>query len=54
MAHRLIWILFEITFPQAAGSGVFAVDGKMVDRPVVKGAEQILEKAKAARLIKEE
>ena len=39
---------------QAAGSGVFAVDGKMVDRPVVKGAEQILEKAKAARLIKEE
>jgi citrate lyase beta subunit len=33
---------------QAAGVGAFALDGKMVDMPVVKAAEQVLAKARAA------
>ncbi len=33
---------------QASGVGAFALDGKMVDAPVVKAAEQVLAKAKAA------
>ena len=33
---------------QDAGKGAFALDGKMVDAPVVKAAERILERARAA------
>lgn len=33
---------------QQAGKGAFALDGKMVDAPVVKAAEGVLEKARAA------
>jgi citrate lyase beta subunit len=33
---------------QASGTGAFALDGKMVDAPVVKAAEQVLAKARAA------
>ena len=33
---------------QALGRGAFALDGRMVDRPVVKAAEQVLAKAGAA------
>ncbi len=33
---------------QASGQGAFALDGKMVDRPVVRTAEQVLAKARAA------
>lgn len=33
---------------QASGSGAFALDGKMVDMPVVKAAERVLERARAA------
>lgn len=33
---------------QATGLGAFALDGKMVDMPVVKAAEQVLAKARAA------
>jgi citrate lyase beta subunit len=33
---------------QASGQGAFALDGKMVDMPVVKAAERVLAKAKAA------
>ena len=33
---------------QASGRGAFALDGKMVDAPVVKIAEQVLAKARAA------
>ena len=33
---------------QASGVGAFALDGKMVDSPVVKAAEQVLAKARAA------
>lgn len=33
---------------QSAGKGAFALEGKMIDAPVVKAAEQILERARAA------
>lgn len=33
---------------QSAGKGAFALDGKMIDAPVVKAAERILERARAA------
>ena len=33
---------------QAAGLGAFALDGRMVDMPVVRMAEQVLRKARAA------
>ena len=33
---------------QAAGKGAFAMDGKMVDAPLVKSAQSILERARAA------
>jgi citrate lyase beta subunit len=33
---------------QQAGSGAFALDGKMIDAPVVRAAEWVLEKARAA------
>jgi citrate lyase beta subunit len=33
---------------QEAGKGAFALDGKMVDAPVVKAAEWVLERARAA------
>ena len=38
------------TAHQAAGAGAFELDGKMIDLPVVKAAERVLEKARAARL----
>ncbi|MBP7690583.1 MAG: CoA ester lyase [Anaerolineales bacterium] len=33
---------------QAAGQGAFALDGKMVDKPMLRAAEQVLAKARAA------
>ncbi len=33
---------------QNAGAGAFALDGKMVDMPIVKGAERMLARARAA------
>jgi len=36
---------------QAAGSGVFTLNGRMVDMPMVKMAERVLNKAKAAGLL---
>jgi citrate lyase beta subunit len=33
---------------QAGGTGVFALDGKMVDMPMVRAAERVLARAKAA------
>ena len=35
---------------QSAGRGAFALDGKMVDLPVVKAAQRVLERARAAGL----
>lgn len=31
-----------------AGKGAFALDGKMVDAPVIKAAQRVLERARAA------
>ncbi|GAB4526866.1 MAG: CoA ester lyase [Anaerolineae bacterium] len=36
---------------QAAGVGVFAFEGKMVDMPMVRAAEQILARARAAGMV---
>lgn len=36
---------------QASGQGAFALDGKMVDMPVVRAAENVLAKARAAGLL---
>jgi citrate lyase beta subunit len=36
---------------QATGSGVFELDGQMIDRPLVRTAERVLAKARAAGLI---
>jgi citrate lyase beta subunit len=36
---------------QAAGLGAFALDGKMVDMPVVKAAENIVRKGQQAGLL---
>ncbi|HET7376741.1 MAG TPA: HpcH/HpaI aldolase/citrate lyase family protein, partial [Anaerolineae bacterium] len=33
---------------QTNGSGAFALDGKMIDMPIVRAAEQVLAKARAA------
>jgi len=37
----------------AAGSGVFTLDGQMVDKPVVRAAERLLERAKLSGLLNE-
>ena len=33
---------------QAKGSGAFALDGRMIDMPIIKAAERLLERARAA------
>ena len=38
---------------QAAGTGVFRMDGQMIDRPMIRAAEAILARARAAGLIGE-
>ena len=37
---------------QAQGSGAFALDGRMIDKPLVMAAERVLERARAAGKIK--
>lgn len=44
-------ILSAYAEQQAAGVGAFALDGRMVDMPVVRAAENVLAKAHAAGLI---
>ena len=44
-ARRLVEAFEE---HQAKGSGAFALDGKMIDMPLVKAAQNVLERAKAA------
>lgn len=39
------------TAHQASGQGAFVLDGKMVDRPVVRRAERVIEQARAAGLL---
>jgi citrate lyase beta subunit len=36
---------------QRHGAGAFALDGKMVDMPVVKAAQKMLEKARAVGMV---
>jgi len=38
---------------QAAGTGVFTLNGRMVDKPVVRSAQQILERARLCGLVDE-
>lgn len=35
----------------ATGKGVFTINGRMVDKPVVRAAEKLLERARSARLL---
>jgi len=41
-------VLTTASHQQAAGFGAFAMNGKMVDAPIVKAAERVLERARAA------
>jgi citrate lyase subunit beta-like protein len=41
-------IVEEFAASEKAGKGAFALDGKMIDRPLVRNAEKVLERAKAA------
>jgi citrate lyase beta subunit len=41
-------ILDAASSQQAAGHGAFAIDGKMIDAPIVKTAERVLDRARAA------
>jgi citrate lyase beta subunit len=47
IAHARRVVLAAADF-QEAGRGAFSLDGKMVDAPVVKAAERVLERARAA------
>ncbi len=44
-AQRILQAALE---HQAAGSGAFALDSKMVDMPIIKAAERVLSRARAA------
>jgi citrate lyase beta subunit len=44
-------VMQAFTQHQAAGLGAFALDGKMVDAPIVKAAERVLTRARAAGLL---
>lgn len=50
-AKEIIWGIREA---EAKGSGVIAVNGQMVDKPVVERAERVIALAKAANLIGKE
>jgi citrate lyase beta subunit len=41
-------VMNAMTENQAAGKGAFSLDGKMIDMPLVKAAERVLARAKAA------
>ena len=46
--EHALQILSTASNQQEAGFGAFALDGKMVDAPIVKAAERVLERARAA------
>ncbi|MDD2695344.1 MAG: CoA ester lyase [Anaerolineales bacterium] len=46
--NRAQQILRTYADHQAAGVGAFAIDGRMVDAPVIRAAEQVLARARAA------
>ena len=41
-------LMEDFNLQQAAGRGAFAIDGKMIDAPLVKSAQAILDRARAA------
>lgn len=47
IAHALR-LMEAFTSHQQSGRGAFAMDGKMVDAPIIKAAERVLERARAA------
>lgn len=49
-AQRLLRLSSQL---QDAGAGVFMVDGKMVDMPLIKAAEQLLERARLCGLLED-
>ena len=51
---KALTIIAAIKEAEKKGSGVIAVNGKMVDRPVVIRAERTIELAKASGILKEE
>lgn len=52
--ERAQQLLSAWTSHKAAGRGVFAYDGKMVDMPMIRAAERIVARAHAAGIITEE
>lgn len=50
-AKEVIWAIREA---EEKGSGVIALNGKMIDKPIVERAERVIALAKAAKLIAEE
>ena len=53
-SERALRIIQAHEEAQAAGLGAFALDGRMVDMPVVRMAEQVLRKAQAAGMMSDE
>jgi citrate lyase beta subunit len=41
-------LLEAFAMHQQSGRGAFALDGKMVDAPIIKAAQRVLERARAA------
>ena len=54
MARAMVRIIAAIKDAQARGSGVIAVNGKMVDRPVVIRAERTIALAVASGILSKE
>jgi len=50
-AKEVIWAIEEA---EARGSGVVALDGQMIDKPIVERAERVIAMAKATNLISKE
>jgi citrate lyase beta subunit len=46
--EHALHILESASQQQEAGFGAFAIDGKMIDAPIVKTAERVLDRARAA------
>jgi len=46
--ERALRLITAFREHQKAGRGAFALDGKMVDAPLIRAAERVLERARAA------
>jgi citrate lyase beta subunit len=49
--EQALWLSQAFEAHQAAGTGAFELDGKMVDLPLMRRAEQVLARARAAGLL---